>query len=381
MNIRPGQVGGSGVAPVSCHMRPPSPRAATDSLDQEEAMLISRTTILLVVGFLLWTFAGEEGEARGQPGVTTPTCGPTTLVRESAVWGEFTADGKRTRLFLTYNCRVRHEEGPESELLETPDRASFKTLCRDPLSGRDHAVFHTFAGMYSSTVQVWGVDPASSALKPLYTEPGGDMESGGDRWGLDRLITGEGTCLWRKRQEARETVKAAMIALSVRSGEAVGPDGAAPNTLSTREIPAATARKWLKALEGVPSAVILEGAVYADDAGRDSWRVVQALSTTPYEWEGAVLLLDRRAGAWRSIYDVSLDYPMLGMVVRGDRLFASICVSLCYKGLAYSGDAKYKTLVVDLRTKRATVLRTPPSGSLNGKNPPVRDVDEEILSR
>lgn len=72
---------------------------------------------------------------------------------------------------------------------------------------------------------------------------------------------------------------------------------------------------------------------------------------------------------------------MLGMVVRGDRLFAAVCVALCYRDRAYSGDAEYETLAVDLRTRRATVLRTPPSGSLNGKNPPIRNVDTEIFLR
>lgn len=286
MNIRPGQVGGSGAAPVSCHIRPPNTRTATDSPDQVENKLISRTAVLLVVGSLLCTFAGVAWEARGQPGGTTATCGPATEERESAVRGEFTADGKRTQLFLTYDCRVRHEDGPESELLEAPDAASFKTVCRDPVSGRDHAVFFTTAGASSSTVQVWGVDPATAALKPLYTEWWGDMEPGDDRWGLDRLVAGEGTCLWRDRREARDTVKAAMMALRVRAGGDVGPGGAAPDTLPARGIPAGTARKWLKALEGARSAVILEGAVYADDAGRASWRVVQALGTTLREREG-----------------------------------------------------------------------------------------------
>lgn len=344
-------------------------------------MPISRMAVLLVMGFLLWTFAGAAPEPGAQPGGTTATCGPTTKERESAVRGEFTADGKRTRLFLTYDCRVRHEDGPESELLEAPDAASFKTVCRDPVSGRDHAVFHTIAGASSSTVQIWGVDPASSALKPLYTEFWGDMESGDGKWELDRLVAGDGTCLWRERQKARDTVKAAMMALRVRAGEDVGPGGAAPDTLPARGIPAGTARKWLKALGGARSAVILEGAVYADAAGRASWSVVQALGATLHEREGAVLLLDRRTGAWRSIYDVSLDYPMLGMVVRGDRLFASVCVAWCDRGRGYSGEAEYETLAVDLRTKRPTVLWTPPSGSLNGKNPPIRNVDEEILSR
>ena len=321
---------------------------------------------------------GTALEPKAQPDGPTATCGPTTNRRESAVWGEFTTSGKRTPLFLTYDCRIRHEDGPESELLETPDSASFKMVCRDPVSGRDHAVFLTVAGASSSTIQVWGVDPVSAALKPLYTEWWGDMESHDtDRWGLDRLIAEDGTCLWRNRQEARATVKAAMVALRVRAEENVEPGWTFPVTLPTREIPAETARNWLRSLEGTASTAILEGAVYADDASRASWRVVQALSTTQYEWEGVILLLDRRAGTWQAIYDVSLDYPMLGMVVEGDHLFAAICVASCYDGHGYAGDAEYDTLAVDLRTMRATRFK---SSSL-GNNPPIHDVDEEILSQ
>jgi len=59
--------------------------------------------------------------------------------------------------------------------------------------------------------------------------------------------------------------------------------------------------------------VTLEGAVYVDVAGQPSWCVTHILSTTLHEQAGVVLLLDRRAGACHAIYDVSLDYPLLGM--------------------------------------------------------------------
>ena len=150
---------------------------------------------------------GVEPRSPGAlPDGTTVTCGSTAEGRESAAWGEFTTNGRRTRLFLTYDCRIRHEDGPEAELLEAPDAASFKAVCRDPVSGRDHAVVRTIAGPSPATVQIWGIDPESSALTPFYTESWGELEPGDyDKWGWDRLIAKDGTCLWRKRQEARAT--------------------------------------------------------------------------------------------------------------------------------------------------------------------------------
>ena len=321
---------------------------------------------------------GSVQEFNAQPDLRPTTCGPFADRPETAVWGEFTDIGKPTPLFLKFNCRIRHEDGPESELLSTPDTASLKVLCRDPASGRENAVFFTSAGASSSTIEVWGVDPPSGALKPLYMEGWGDLEATDtDSWGLDRLVSEDGACLWRNRQEARATVKSAMAALRVDPEENVIPAWMVPPALPTREIRAETARRWLKSLEGATTAAILEGAVYADAADRASWRVVQVLSTTRYEWEGVILLLDRRAGRWQAIFDVSLDYPMLGMVVKGNQLSAAVCVAFCYRGNGYAGRAEYETLVINLRTKRAMRLESRPIGN----NPAIHDVGKELLFR
>lgn len=265
-----------------------------------------------------------------------------------------------------------------SEFLSTPDSASLVALCRDPESGRENAVFLTTAGASSTTIEVWGVVPPSIAAKPLYMEGWGDIEaSDADSWGLDRLISQDGACLWRNRQEARATVKSAMTALRVDADHNVVPGWMVPATLPMREVPAEAARTWLISLENAATAAILEGAVYADSADWNTWRVVQVLSTTLYEWEGVILLLERRTGTWQAMLDVSLDYPMLGMVVKGDRLFAAVCVALCYDGNGYAGDAEYETLVIDLRTKRATRLELQPFGN----NPAIYNVDEEVFSQ
>lgn len=302
-------------------------------------------------------------------GEHTIFCYGSEPLRESAVWSIFLAD-EWTRLILTYDCQVRHEDGHDWNILGSPDTASILATCRDPVSDHNHAVLYTSSGT-SSTVQLLGVVPVIPAPgvepmtlpKVLYTEAWGVMGEG--KWQLDQLVSEEGTCLWRNRQEARATVKDAMVAL-----RGVGP---------LREVAPATVHKWLNALESAGSAAILEAAIYADTAGRDSWRVVQVLSTTRYEWDGIVLLFDVKAGKWHALYDVSLDYPLLTMVVRGDHLFAAECVYLCYDSNAYSGQAGYDNLVIDLRTKQVAVGKISLPDSPHMRNPQVRDVSNEIL--
>lgn len=146
------------------------------------------------------------GSSAAPPDGATVTCGSAAEDEVSAIRGEFTGAGKRSRLFLTRDCRIGHEDGPEAELPDAPDAASFEAICRDPVSGRDHAVVRTAAGPSSPAVQIWGVDPGSSAPTPFYTESWEDTESG-DRGeqGLDDLIARGWTCLWRRRQAARAT--------------------------------------------------------------------------------------------------------------------------------------------------------------------------------
>ena len=333
--------------------------------------------------------AADPAPPEALPDGKTVRCGPLAEGPQSAVLGDFTAERRQTRLFLTFDCRIRHEDGPEADDPVSPDHASLMAVCRDPVSGRDQAVFRTGGGTSSADVQVWGVDPASSAVRRLYVEGWADMrewltdtDAGDyDKRELDRLVAGDGTCLWRNRQEARDTVKAAIAAFRACPGEECSANREVPTALPARSIPAGTARKWLTALERFSHGVILEGAVYADEGARASWRIVQVLSTTRYEWDGALLVFDRRAGTWQSILDVSLDYPMSDMVVKGDRLFAAICVDGCYHGHGYASDAEYEALEVDLRTKRATLLQLPWSDDPPRMNPPIRNVQEEILSQ
>ena len=141
-------------------------------------------------------------------------------------------------------------------------------------------------------------------------------------------------------------------------------------------------RRWLPALK---DAVTLEGAEYADDAGRKAWFVVQILGTTLCDAEGVVLLFDRRRQSWRTIYDVPsgctkvLNNPMRRMVVKGDLLLASICSECDGWGYLY----QYRDYVVNLRTFRATVL-DPEDGLMlpeDHENPVLHEFDMDVLLR
>ena len=336
-------------------------------------------------------FAG--GRADAGPAVDSDTVFCRHEGQFAVAPGAFRRVGEPTRLLLSGGerggCRIRHEGGrlPGKPVVDA-DVARFVTVCRDAASGRDHAVLHRGAGQHYD-VEVWAADPETGNPERLYDEVwASDVETEpGARWRITgALVSADGACLWRARLGARGRVKAALSALHI--GKGAGLDHGEPGrtfALPTRAVPAETVRRWLTALdavaasEGAAHVVALEGAVYADDAARESWLVVQVLALTASEAEGAVLLLDRRQGAWRTIYDVlsggtkSLNFPMLGMTVRGDRLFASICVDCEDWGY-------YRYFAIDLRRNRATLLDREEPESGYPENPPIRDVRRSVFS-
>ena len=253
--------------------------------------------------------------------------------------------------------------------------ASFEGVCRDPETGLDHAIVLKGSGQYFD-IQIWSVDSASGNPILLHSEGWGDsVYPPGYEWGLDLLMAKDGACRWRERQDADKSFKAGMAAL--RIGTTVEANEREID-LPTRPLPAAAVRHWLAALK---NAATFEGAVYADGLGRDSWLVVQVLGKTLCDAPGVVLVLDRRAGSWRTIYDVpsgcskTLNYPLRGMVVKGDRLFASICKECDSWGL-------YNDYAIDLRSYRATFLdsRNGELGSYDDENPIIHGIDEDLLA-
>ena len=318
--------------------------------------------------------------------------------------------GSRSRLFLSNRgeggCYLDHVGGQEPARLE-PDVAHFVATCRDPVSGRDRAVVRTMTGNGHATIQVWGVDPSTSDPKRLYEEGWGELSpndfppertGGSPDASLDGtrstfpFVAADGTCVWQHRQRDREIFREAMAELRIgeethgKFGELIsalhaaeGPDVSPAADLPTRVVPTGTVRKWLRLLEGV---VVFEGATYADDNDRKTWLVVQMFGTWRCDAEGVVLVLDRRMGVWRTIYDVpsgcskSLNYPLRGMVVRKGRLYMSACRDC----MLWS---EYRDFAVDLSTHRVTALELGADsiGPRHPENPAIGNVLKEIDAR
>ena len=294
--------------------------------------------------------------------------------------GSFTegGSGQLTRLFLApdanLGCVVRHEGSDVAEIGAVMTGAYLAGVCRDAETGRDHAMVHASAGQHSD-IQVWAVDSTFGPPLMRHSEAWGDhVYQAGEEWGLDLLVETDGTCRWRERQDALQSFKAAMAALSI--GASVDADRNEFD-LPTRPVPAETVRRWLPVLEETAT---LEGAVYADDAGRMAWLVVQVLGKSLCDAEGVVLLFDRQRQSWQTIYDVqsgcsnSLNFPMRGMVVEGDQLFASLCRQC-------DGWGDYRDYAIDLHTFRAAALDpgVGPALPAGHENPLIHGLDKDAL--
>ena len=244
-------------------------------------------------------------------------------------------------------CMIQYENGSPVNIGNSWDYASFILTCRDPATSLDQVVMHLNAGQQFE-IQVWSVEPVTRTPVRLYEEPWG--ESGPkDRELLSNI---DGTCRWKQREKAHLTFQATIKAL--RIGASIKAEGSS-FVLPTRRITPREARRWLSVLNTFKQLVGIEGVVYADEAGRSSWRVVQVLGPRSCDG-GLVLLLDRWQGSWRTIYDVppvcsKTSNRVRGMVVKGDQLFVSMCFDC-------SGWGWYHDRVINLRTLRTTPIPT-----------------------
>lgn len=260
-------------------------------------------------------------------------------------------------------CVIQFENGSLVRIGVGWDYASYVLACRDPATGLDQVVIHVAAGQQHA-IQVWSVEPATGTPVRLYKEAWGE---GGGRT-RDLLSTVDGTCRWREREKAHLTFQAAMNALRVGASlKGEGPTFVLPR----RRIPPREARRWLKILNTFKELIDIKGVIYADEAGRSSWRVVQVLGPRLCDG-GLVLLLDRRQGSWQTIYDVPSECSktsshVRGMVVKGGQLFVSICFD-CY------GWGLFHDRVINLRTLRTTLI--PPGSNAPGPLKPPAEVGE-----
>ena len=342
--------------------------------------------------------ASGDGVADGERMVATPlslnerkTTDPVVCYDMEAfpgrmvLRGNFSGDGRRSGLVLWNSdgdsgCAIGREvSGSQSVFVGREwSYAKFALGCRDSVTGRDHAIVHVSGGQFHE-IQVWTADPDDTIPVPVYREAWGDAvyEYPGDEWGRDRLVAGDGTCLWRDLKSAREVYRKAMVALQV--GKGYGSLNNGPDVLWSRKLDAATVRRWFVALRNAEA--VFEGATYADPAARRSWGIVQVTNSEACGGTGgAVLTLDRRTGAWRSIYDILpgcskvLYFGMREMVVDGDLLYARLCTDCMYWG-------DWANFVIDLRSGRTVPLDLNaeiPEPS-EGGNPQIRDPVAEFF--
>ena len=312
--------------------------------------------------------------------------------------GSFTARGADERLVFErfgWNADVNEfvhlagltdMDGRTRVLWLADDNFEFQTLCRDPVTGLDHAVFFRSPGGASPGEVVYmNYDSHRGTFVESFADISDpefhDYIDEGSRAAAPRTLgrgrADDGTCLWRDKKRAHETFKTAMAVLRIgKSVELSAYDPAQTYHLPVRALDGEAVRKWLQALNGI---VTFEGAVYADDAGRDSWLIVQVLGTRLWDADGAVLLLDRRNGTWRTIYDVAsggskqLSFPMRGMVVKGDRLFVSLCTNCEWWG-------EYGDFVVDLHSNVVLPLDrdTEAARPREESNPLLQDVHRSL---
>lgn len=271
-----------------------------------------------------------------------------------------------------YGFLVRGESG---NCLKTvfADSASIADSCRDSVSGRIHTVLHTSAGQHSD-VQIWSADPATG--EPVWEYSEGWVDS--YREGKWDLVAADGQCLWRERQDARKTIDDAFQALRVGAAFAETAQLSGADELPVRRLAAETVRHWLMSLEG---SATIEGAVYAGDADRADWRVVQFRGNAICDAHGVVLVLNRRTGQWYAIHDVesgcskSLDFPFYGMYVSEGHLIVSACTVCSHWG-------EYASFAISLETWRVRRLESKDLLEWDPyykKNPRIQDVEQAVF--
>ena len=178
----------------------------------------------------------------------------------------------------------------------------FVARCRDPVSGRDHAIVSksgSGSGSISSE-QYWSVHPDTQQLTLEYQENpivGADDPEFGPR----SLVGADGQCRWRQQKAARGVFNDAMAAL--RAGikledEALDMAVGDSLTLPTRAVSAETVQHWLHALRTQATAFATIETL--NFGGRAPWRLVQILGRELCSAPGVVLLHDTRSGQWHS---------------------------------------------------------------------------------
>ena len=275
--------------------------------------------------------------------------------------GFFVDPARPTRVFLRirphesgsyHQCFLQHEDGPLSQM--RAENIEFLTLCRDPVSGRDHAVFSRYGTGSGSipALQYWSVHPDTQQLALEYRQNIPELQEH-----AHLLVDAEGQCQWRQQKAARAVFDDAMAVLrdEIELDDRVLDIAVGDSLpLPTRPLSAETVRHWLHALRIQAAAfATIETLDLSESAPGQPWRLVQILGRELCRAPGVVLLHDTRSGQWHALYAVpsgcarALNFPLRDMMLSGDTLVASACTACSFWGA-------YGTFAIDLRTHRIT---------------------------
>ena len=263
------------------------------------------------------------------------------------------------------------ESGTTHLLWITDDKYPFETLCRDPSTGLDHAIFKRLYGGSGNPGDIVHMyyDPERRTLvdglvEVAYAER---YEDGVSRFSSASPTPG-GECRWRAKKAGIEALVEALDALRVGELAEWGVAGGEPVTLPTRVIPAPVAESLLGKLRETPAVPgsVSNGLVVRDLNPDGEWReeepewtvesprwdiaVVSGARAGDYRYhDGVVLVRDKERGEWRSIHDCRrIDIRN----VRGNTLFADFFDDCDIDGDDWTGLGRHH-FKVDLLTWKA----------------------------
>ena len=250
------------------------------------------------------------------------------------------------------------------------ESGSIVDACLDAETGRTHTVIHSSAGMGSS-MHILSVDPATGMPVREFLQAWVESYSEGD-W---TPVAPDGRCIWKEMHADQAALKGALQALRIGDQDRDSMIFYGAEELMVRPLAADAVRHHLMSLG---ASTTVEGPVYASEADRADWRVIQVRGSALCNAYGFVLVLNRKAGQWYSIYDVqsgcsySLDFPLRGMRVSDGNLAFSACVDC-------SNHGAYMSFSIDLGTWKIHQLWEEDLSEQVGwddENLPISDIEQ-----
>ena len=298
--------------------------------------------------FVLSVWAGEPGGigiGQQAPGSESVQVGrqiycdlddqPSGDSREAAMQGSFVTQDQPGRMVLAGSRTACVLRLPGFAPLSFHKLwVTFDGVCRDPVTGLDHAILFMYSGGASDPRRVVYVYADHDARK---LRVGFSEYNPGDSFGYSSAQpTPDGMCRWRTKDEAVRVFSRAVSALKV-GDETPKEDvlAVAPGTtvrLPYRRLFAETVADWLAVLAELPLDVADIDAMVSRN-GR--WTVVQIAGMVLYEGPGVVLLYDAKDDLWRSIYDSEsrtrshVYGPDIGPI-ENDGMYADLCRHCTY---------------------------------------------------